>query len=307
MVRAFREKDKPEELNVGELDEKAVSAVDSDIRKDIISLIAEGPTFPAEVSRKLELGKQRTYYHFRLLEDAEIIEKVGEKTFSGGTAQLFDLKNDLLALDLGKEGKKTYLPAKSRSLDNFLAPMISEGEIKGKIVVGSSEPHGEDQVRAQDGHLSAEIAAKLGNHGRLKEETVVLDTELKMTDNYNQNLIVLGGILTNTVAKRFNGEFPVTFSGEDFPYREIETPEKTYDGSRIGFIAKTEHPDDSEKAVYVVAGVRREGTRAAVKAFKDIENIVEGYETGDFYTVVEGIDRSGDGTVDSYELRESGF
>ena len=307
MVRVFREGKVPEELDSAILDEKKISAIDSKIRRDILELISKEPSFPAEIARELDLEKQKTYYHFQKLEGADLIEKVGERNYSGGTAQLFDIRYGALSLDLGADGKKTFLPSDDNSVRDFLSPLIEEGRINGKIVVGSSEKHGEDQVRAQDGHLAGEISAKLGNYARAIDTVVTLDTELTRSNQYDQNLIILGGILTNTAAKKFNGAFPVKFSGEDFPYREIETPESTYEGSRVGFIAKTRHPDDPDKSIFIIAGVRREGTRAAVEAFKQLETTVKEYEKGNFYTVVEGIDRSGDGRIDSFEIVETGF
>jgi len=41
--------------------------------------------------------------------------------------------------------------------------------------------------------------------------------------------------------------------------------------------------------MHAVAGIRNAGTRAAVKAFKDLENLVEGYTDGDFYTIIRGL------------------
>jgi len=205
-------------------------------------------------------------------------------------------------LDLGGEGQKTFLPEKNRARTRFLYPLISKGKINGKIVVGSSEPHGPDQVRARDGHLAGEITAKLGNHGKLNDPITMLDTDLSRDGSYGQNLVILGGILTNTAAKYFNGDFPVKFSGEEFPYREIKAPKKTYENENIGVIAKASNPEKPEKAVYLVAGVRSSGTEAAVTAFKDLENILKNYSGGKFYKVVRGLDMDGDGRIDDYEV-----
>lgn len=307
MVRVFRQGEDTEELEAGDLSAERISAIDSDIRLKILEKVSESPTFPAEIARELDIEKQRTYYHFRKLEETGIIEKIGEKNYSGGTAQVYESRFDALVKEIGSRGDPAFLPDNDPGITNFLNPIVKNGRINGKIVVGSSERHGEDQVRAQDGHLAGEISAKLGNYGEADDSIVVLDTQLHRTENFDQNLIVLGGILTNTVAKKYNGEFSVRFSGESFPYREIETPEKTYEEPRIGFIAKTDHPEDEDKFIYMIAGIRRRGTRAAVRAFRDIQEIVSDYRSGDFYAVVEGMDRSGDGRIDSYSLLESGF
>lgn len=56
--------------------------------------------------------------------------------------------------------------------------------------------------------------------------------------------------------------------------------------------------------MFLVAGVRNEGTEAAVRAFKNLETLIEGYEGGEFYRVVRGLDLDGDGEIDDYEVVE---
>ncbi|MFB6216435.1 MAG: hypothetical protein ABEJ72_05655, partial [Candidatus Aenigmatarchaeota archaeon] len=136
------------------------------------------------------------------------------------------------------------------------------------------------------------------------ELSTVLDTEVKRDSRFNENMVLLGGILTNTLTKKFNDEFPASFEGDEFPYREIRTPEASYSEDAIGVIAKTIHPDDEEKAIFMVAGVRNKGTEAAVRAFKNLEDITQDYSEGDFYVIVRGLDMDGDGRIDDYEVVE---
>jgi len=155
-------------------------------------------------------------------------------------------------------------------------------------VVGSPDQHGEDQVRARDGHLAGEIGLKLGKN-RLDFETV-WDTQVVRDELFDENMVVIGGILTNTVTKKFNEDFPAYFSGDSFPYREIKTPKSEYTDPDIGIIARKENK-------IMVAGVRNTGTKAAVKAFQQ-----EDFDKD--YLVVKGLDLDGDGEIDSYEVIE---
>lgn len=304
MGRYIRTEPEPEEVETDQLDEEKLKAINSDIRLEIMKLLAEKPRYPARVGKELEIGKQKAYYHFEQLKNAGLVKKKKEERRSGGKANYYKPSANVYCLDIGGSGRKTFLPAEDQETRRFLSPMISKGKINGRIVVGSPEPHGPDQVSATDGHLAGELAGKLGNYGKVNGSMTTLDTEISNSGSYGDNLLILGGMLTNTVAKKFNGKFPVKFKGEEFPYHEIKTPEETYSNPRIGVIARTTNPENPEKNIYMVAGVRAEGTRAAVEAFKQLEKLLGGYKGGEYYSVVKGLDMDGDGTVDDFEVVE---
>ncbi|MFB6147387.1 MAG: hypothetical protein ABEJ66_00735, partial [Candidatus Nanohaloarchaea archaeon] len=104
--------------------------------------------------------------------------------------------------------------------------------------------------------------------------------------------------------RNYNGEFPASFATDSFPYHELETPDDTYTDDSIGVVQKTSHPENPGKAVYMVAGIRNRGTRGAIIAFKNLEEITEGYSGGEFYRIVRGLDVDGDGEIDDYEVVE---
>jgi len=254
-----------------QLNRKKLKALSNDTRLEIVELLRKDPDYPSSIARKLEISKQKAHYHFSQLEDADIItEKRGE----GRRSTIYKLKASRLVY--GDEIENSELLEKT--FENN----------KGLIVVGSPDQHGEDQVRARDGHLAGEIAIKLGKN-RL-DFTTVWDTQVVRDKLFDENMIILGGILTNTVAKKFNSEFPAYFSGDSFPYREIKTPESKFTDPDIGIITIKENK-------IMVAGVRNTGTRAAVKAFQN-EDLEKDY------LVVKGLDLDGDGEIDNYEVIE---
>jgi DNA-binding transcriptional ArsR family regulator len=304
MGRFIRTEPETEELETSGLDEEKLKAINNETRLKILKLLAEKPRYPAEIGKELGLGKQKAYYHFQKLKDAGMVEKKKEERKSGGVATYYTPTAKAYCLDIGGSGRKTFIPAENPETRKFLAPLISKGEINGRVVVGSPEPHGPDQVSATDGHLAGEIAAKLGNHGEVTDRITSLDTEISNQDSYGENLLILGGVLTNTVAKKFNGKFPVKFTGEEFPYHEIKTPQEKYSEPRIGVIAKTTNPENPEKNIFLVAGVRAEGTTAAVEAFKQLEDIVDDFRGDEFYRVIKGLDMDGDGEIDDFEVVE---
>ncbi|MFQ3308262.1 MAG: DNA-binding transcriptional ArsR family regulator [Candidatus Nanohaloarchaea archaeon] len=283
-----------------ELTDEMIECLRDSTRREIISLLSEKPSYPAEIARDLGISKQKAYYHIKKLVKADLIEKEREENVSGGTATIYKSSADAVHLEF-TEGEKASLSTMPESIKNFLSPLTEE---KGAIVVGSPDEHGPDRVRARDGHMAGEIGLKLGQYCSPDNISVVEDVELVRDESFDRNMMLLGGVLTNTVTKRFNEYFPVKFSGESFPYREIETQESTYSEENIGVITKSEHPDNPEKSVFMVAGVRNKGTKAAVYAFKNLETIIEDYREGEFYAVVRGLDLNGDGEVDSFETVE---
>ncbi|MFB6100707.1 MAG: ArsR/SmtB family transcription factor [Candidatus Nanohalobium sp.] len=289
------------------LSEGQLSALSDPIRVKILEKLAKEPSYPSQLTDELDSSKQKLYYHFDKLKEAELIEEERKENLSGGEATYYRPSKYAYVLDLGGEGEEMPLPEQSSSVSKFLRPLTQDGEFSGYVVAGAPDQHGPDQVRARDGHLTSEISFKLGNYARKKEkmaEVVRLDTEIVAEEDFDQSLLMVGGVLTNVVAKKFNESFPAYFPSEEFPYRELRTPENSYGSGDIGVITKTSNPENREESIFLVAGVREKGTEAAVKAFSDLENIVEDYEAGQFYAVVKGLDLNSDGDIDDYRVIE---
>lgn len=299
MAWVFR--DENELVESSELDREKVKALNDPTRMEIMRSVGEKPSYPAELSKKLDIPKQKIYYHFRILEESGLIEKKEEVKKSGGLATIYEPVNSAMHLDLGGEGEKTSFRPMKDSIKNFLEPLVHEGRLDGCIVVGSPDEHGPDQVRGRDGHLAGEVALKLGSYAN-GSPVVRLDTEIYRSGNFDRNMILIGGILTNNVSRKFNEDFPASFEGEKFPYRSLKTPENEFTDARIGIIQKTDHPD-AEKSLYLVAGIQHRGTVAAARAFHDLEQL---FESGDSYVVLRGQDLDGDGEIDEYEVLEKG-
>lgn len=304
MVFFVREDGELEKVDAESLNQAKIKAIDDPTRLEILGLLQEKPSYPSRIASELDISKQQAYYHFEKLKEVGLIEKVKEEKKSGGVATFYRPVASGFIVDLGGDGEKLLLPERNTSVQRFLSPMVENGELNGNIVVGSPDQHGPDQVRARDGHLAAEIGLKIGNYASTGQLSTLLDTEVNRDSRFDENMILLGGVLTNTLTKKYNDAFPAHFEGEEFPYREIRTPESSYSEDSIGVIAKTAHPEDGEKALFMVAGVRNKGTEAAVRAFKNLEDITQDYSEGDFYVIVRGLDMDGDGRIDDYEVVE---
>lgn len=285
------------------LSDKQLSVL-TPLRADILEELAENPSYPAEIAEKLGCDRQKIYYHFRKMEDAGLVEKDSSSQISGGEATYYRPSEDAYVLDLDGDSEEFPVPESNSDAVSFLRPLVREKEMNGHVVAGSPDQHGPDQVRARDGHLASEIAFKLGNYSRRNSDVVLLDTEIVKKELFDRSLLLLGGVLTNVVAKEFNESFPAYFPSDKFPYRELRTPENSYGSGEIGVVAKTPNPQNRSESLFLVAGVQSKGTRAAVKAFSDLEQLVEGYEGGRFYAVVKGLDLNSDGEIDEYRVME---
>lgn len=285
----------PKNIGIDEL-----QALNEEVRLEILKKLDEKPSYPAEIAESLDIPKQKAYYHFNILEKQGMVEKHHQEERSGGIATFYMPSSKRYIIELSDDGED-----EDNSFDDsfieFIKPMIDSGKLQGSIVVGSPDEHGPDQVRARDGHLACEVGLKIGAYVEKTDFSVALDTEIFNSESFDQNLLMVGGVLTNTVTRKFNSEFPVGFEGESFPYRALETSENRYTNAKIGVIAKTRNPLSEENRLYLVAGIQGDGTEAAVLAFKDLENIIE---EGDRYVIIRGKDMNGDGRIDDYEVME---
>ncbi|MFB6145718.1 MAG: S-layer protein [Candidatus Nanohaloarchaea archaeon] len=304
MVYFVRDGKKPEKVDAKSLGTEKLKAIDDPTRMKIMKLLSKKPGYPSQIASELDISKQQAYYHFEKLKEVGLLEKVREEKRSGGLATFYRPVAGGFVVDLEVEGEKLPALGQSSATTDFLSPLVENGELNGLIVVGSPDQHGPDQVRARDGHLATEIGLKLGNYAFSDDIATSLDTEVTRDSRFDENMLLLGGVLTNTVTKKFNDDLPVRFEGEEFPYREIRTPEGSYSEDSIGVIVKAEHSGKEGKSIFVVAGVRNKGTEAAVRAFKNLEDLTGDYSEGDFYAVVRGLDMNGDGKIDDYEVVE---
>lgn len=284
----------------------------NDIRWQILKLISEKPAYPAQIAKHLKLHEQKVYYHMHQLEKNGLIMVVMKKEHSGALAKYYAPKSHAFALSL-PGGKETVLenPLKKehQKFNDFFYPLITGGKFNAKIVIGSPDPHGPHQVRARDGHYALDIAAFLGQYASLPKTSVVsLDTDVKSEKNNSLNLIVVGGILTNLVAKEINSHMLISFDETTFPYRKILSKKtgKTYMEDNLGIICKSLDPKNGDKHIILVAGNTNWGTKAAIYALTHMtEEIFSTYNKEDAWgLIVQGFDLDGDGKMDDVKIVE---
>ncbi len=295
---------------VTEQDPGKLKALSNTTRWKIVKSVAEKPKYPAQIADELGISEQNIYYHIKQLRDSSILKKISQEERGGSLAKYYALNAPAYTLDVpGTDETPADLPMQQTdSSSRFLSPFIRNGKINCTVVVGSPDPHGPHQVRGRDGHYAVDLAAYLGRHGTADTNITALDVEVRNEEAYSDNLLLVGGPLTNTLTAEFNPYLPVRFEQENFPYRHLVSDQtgNEYKEENIGLIAKTRNPKDQNKFIIVIAGIRNQATRAAVMGLtQHPEKILGDYEGEETWArVVQGLDMDGDGKIDEIEIVE---
>ncbi|MFX1512641.1 MAG: helix-turn-helix domain-containing protein [Promethearchaeota archaeon] len=267
-------------------------------RWKIIQCLEEGPAYTGEIAKKLGYNWQKTYYHIRLLKEKGILEVVDEKNINGATAKLVALKPQNFRLSIAN-GFGRHI----RSFPQQLFSGFRKGnKLDGIIVVGSPHPHGALNTQAKDGWTAANISWYLGRFFELPKTVILTDVELRKRKEEKNNLIVIGGPVSNIITNIINKFLPITFEGDPWGLRD--TNGKIYTDPSVGLVSRIPNPQDNSKNLLILAGISIKGTQAAILAVtkeqlplpdnpKDIRR---------FGIIVRGIDTEGIGEVGDVEV-----
>ena len=184
----------------------------------------------------------------------------------------------------------------------FLEPFLKGHRLNSSIIVGSPDPHGPYKARARDGHYAIDLGVFLGNVARIPHTFLTqldVDTDLSTSEN----IIVVGGPVTNLVAQRANPHFSKRFSSKE-PWGIAG--KRRYTDDSTGLIVRAKNPFTGKGHILLLAGVRFTGTKAAVIGLTRRPHLTLRNFTGQssFYAIVQGYDLDGDGKIDDIELLE---
>ena len=275
----------------------------SELAQKIVKCISNEAKYPAEIAKELKVHEQKVYYHIRNLEKAGIIKIVKKETKQGALANYYALTEPAFVVKF-KELQSTQKISQFKNESTYLEPFIINGKLDALIVVGSPDPHGPDKARSRDGYYGIDLALFFGTFlNYVPQFNVKLDTEIRESD-LEQNLILIGGPITNKVVEKFNDKLPIRFDNGTI---KSAITDEIYPQDECGIIVKIKNPLNKDKSILVVAGKRFAGTRAAIIAFlKHFKKITAGnlHNHNIMANVVEGIDLDSDGIVDDVEFRE---
>jgi DNA-binding transcriptional ArsR family regulator len=282
-------------------------AASGKVGQRILGALASGPKYPAEMARALGVHYQTMYYHVGALEKAGLITRVKRETIRGGEARLFALTADGYAVEFPVKGER--LPSlqasgRSKALGRFLDEFVHDGEFDGWIVVGSPLQHGAAGTQARDGHYAVQLGFALGQFVALPSRfPVKLDVDIRSEKLLESNLIVVGGPRTNVVAQELNPALPIRFREGGFWGSIVDETGKSYTSELDCIVAKVRNPWDPEKWCVIASGLTGAGTKAAIIGICNFPEVVfHDYSSGDFASLLRGIDKDGDGKVDSVEV-----
>jgi len=280
----------------------------------IYQLLSEKSYYPAEIAKKLNLHEQKVYYYIKQMKKNDLIEIDRTEEKFGALAKYFKAKFNSIVLESGNGIEQEFEFSGSekkldKKIEEFFFPFIEKGKFNAKMIVGSPDPHGSFKARARDAFLAVELSAFFGALSKeLKYPIAFLDTEIKSIKNENSNLIVVGGILTNTLTKEVNSKLNAHFI--PFGGRWIiksKSSKKEFNEDSVGFIEVIRHPFFSGRKIMVIAGNRNAGTKAAIIGLvRHTKKIIEPnfFNEKIHSKIVEGIDLDGDGKIDNAEIKE---
>ncbi len=275
----------------------------SELAQRVVKSISEDAKYPADIAKELKVHEQKVYYHIRNLEKAGIIKVVKKETKQGAMANYYGLVEPAFFIKF-REFEKTQKISQVTNESTFLEPFIENGKLNALIIVGSPDPHGPDKARSRDGYYGIDLALFIGTFlNYVPVFNVKLDTEVRESD-LEQNLILIGGPITNKIMEKVNAKMPIRFENGNI---KSTLSGSVYPEDEVGLIVKMKNPFNKDKYILVVAGKRFAGTRAAIIAFlKNFGKLTKGnvHNNNIKAKVVEGVDLDSDGIVDDVEFRE---
>lgn len=283
------------------INNEEMKALSSKVVIKILRELNNGPKSVKELSEILKLHEQTIYYYIKKLHKFKIVEVLREVRRRGMIEKIFYLPYKTFILNISKTNKK-YEKEELYLIENFFKEFFTGNYFDGYIVVGSPQPHGPFLTSTRDSHLATQIAFLLGKFCEVNKLIIKLDTEIKNEKLENNNLIVIGGALSNIISYELNNYLDIKFKWDKSWYVDF-FGEKFLD-EEVALIAKVKNPWNENKKIILIAGNRLAGTRAAIYSLTtNFEKILENYKEGkDFYCVIKGVDKDGDGFEEDVKI-----
>jgi DNA-binding transcriptional ArsR family regulator len=286
-----------------------LAAIASPLAWRILQELARTPDYANALAARLKVHEQKVYYHVRRLEAAGFVKVVRTEAKQGASARILAPTADAFAVVLKARGTPASAPALSAagSVGPFLAEFSRDGAFQGAIVVGSPYQHGPFLTTARDTPYAVHLGFYLGRLFALPRGFVVkLDTDVKAAGADREPLILVGGPVVNIVTFDLNAHLAVDFDWKQVWRIESSLTGRSYAEEPVGLVAKVRNPWNPKLPIVLLSGIHAAGTGAAILALTAFaDEVLDGYEPGrEFYRVVAGQDRDGDGRLDRITVLE---
>ncbi|MBI4017815.1 MAG: S-layer protein [Candidatus Aenigmarchaeota archaeon] len=286
------------------------AAAASPLAWKILVALAERPTYPNDLARKMRVHEQKIYYHVRRLLDAGLLEVIGEQHVRGALTKVLAPTADAFGFEMpASRAAVTKRPAVSPQIKEFFHEFIRRGFFDGSIVVGAPTMHGPYNTAARDGYYTAHLAMFLGELCSVPHDRFLVkpDTEVRAEKKEKRNMILVGGPIVNTVVADVALQMKIKMDYVNGQWKIVSALSgKEYDHEGDVLIAKVRNPWDESKRIIVLAGLKAEGTKTCIIALtQKPDKVLKDYDRNkDFYRVLRGLDNDGDGHVDDVEVLE---
>jgi DNA-binding MarR family transcriptional regulator len=273
----------------------------------ILVELARQPDYANALARRLRMHEQKVYYHVNRLRKAGLLKTLSEERGRGAVSRILAPSAEAFALVLPGGGAPFADPTPpSGPLRAFLDEFAKDGTLDAWIVLGAPTPHGPFLTAARDSPYAAQLGLFLGRHFAVRRGLAVkLDTEVKAEGFEKGNLILVGGPVANIVSLDLNPGLAVSFDWREVWRLRSSRTGKSYGDESIGLVAKVPNPWGAGKWILLLAGLHYPGTIASLLAVTDhTEALLKGYQGGELFHVVQGLDRDGDGRLDDVQIVE---
>ncbi|MEM5819940.1 MAG: S-layer protein [Candidatus Aenigmatarchaeota archaeon] len=288
---------------------KHISPLTNKIAWEILLKLNQKPYYSKELAKEMKIDEQKIYYYIHKLKEAELIEIIKEEKIRGGTCKYFMAKSLAFGVEIPKaNAHKIKLERSFERVKEFFYEFIKNGTFNGYIVVGSPVQHGPYLTIARDGHFASQLTMFLGSICEIPKKFIIkLDTEIKSERIEKENLILIGGPVTNIISDEINKQLKIKIVWDNSWKIYSEFSKKKYTEHDYGIIAKIKNPWDNTKNIIILEGLTLEGTRGCIiSVVNGFEKIFKKYEKGKNYIIlIKGLDKDSDGKVDDFEIIEN--
>lgn len=271
---------------------------------EVLKALAKEPMYASQIAKELKIHEQKVYYYINNLKKAGLVTVTREEEKRGAITKYYSPTANAFGFEIKKSGLEEKEDSKARE---FFQEFVNNGVFDGSIAVSAPFNHGPYMTTARDGHTAVHLAMFLGRYCSLPNRFVVkFDTETKAEHEKKRNLIVVGGPATNIITNELNKFLKIKFEWDKVWGLHSSFSGKYYDGEDISIITKITNPWDRSKKIILLSGLKHEGTKASIIAITQYhDKILKKYEQGkDFYCLIKGLDRDGDGKTDDIKVIE---
>ena len=279
-----------------------VNILSNDLALQIVSKLAQTKACAMDLSRELNQHEQKIYYYLRKLETAGVIKKVGTERRFGMIAKMYSAVSPIVATKLYDDGSIiTSNNGGNTHLHKLLNTFVENGKLNAKIVVGDTYPHGKYNKPDLFSLFLIDFFLALGSKiNNLNSQSYEIDVFIKKSDLEENNIILIGNNMSNTIIESVNDKIPVHFTDHETIKSKITN--KEYNDPRIGVIIKCDNPFNKNKGMLLIGGTTCRSMRAVNTAL--LSGLKEISDHSNFYMIVEGLDKNGDGIIDDAKILE---